>query len=82
MTWENKFHFTDWNQVLAEATIVSDGDSLASPIFFYVASMLLMYEADLQIALIRRFLYVLSQFKRTCFKSFFKASAAVRLILF
>ena len=63
--------------------IVSNGDSLASSVFFYVPSMLLMYEVDLQIALIRRFLYVLNQVKRiTCFKSFFKASAAVRLILF
>ena len=49
----NKFHFTDWNQVFTKATTVSNGDPLASS-FFYVPSMLFMYEtADL----IRRFLY-------------------------
>ena len=33
----------DWNQVFTEATIVSNGDPLASFVF-YVPSMLLMHE--------------------------------------
>ena len=40
---ENKFHFTDRNQVFTEATIASNGDPLASSLF-YVPNMLLMYE--------------------------------------
>ena len=43
VTWKNKFHFTDWNQVFTEATIVSNDDPLASFVF-YVPSMFLMYE--------------------------------------
>ena len=41
VTWKNKFHFTDWNQVFTEATIVSNGDPLASSVA-YVTGMLLM----------------------------------------
>ena len=40
---KKKFHFTDWNQVFTEATIVSNGDPLALSVF-YVPSMLSMYE--------------------------------------
>ena len=40
---KNKFHFTHWNQVFTEATIVSNGDPLDAPAV-YVTGMLLMYE--------------------------------------
>ena len=36
VTWENKFHFTDCNQVFTEATIVSNGDPLDSSVFFLI----------------------------------------------
>ena len=51
---KNKFHSTDWNQVLLKHD--SNGDPLASSVFFFnVPSIVLMYERELQIPLIRRF---------------------------